>query len=107
MPARSIWMTRASTCRPSWTCGPTRPGAVGGAANGAFGLRDCIREGLAAGAAAASAVGFGDGHPAGAPQVETVAEHPIVPFWLVPDESGATQFVDLERDVTVADIRRA
>ena len=85
----------------------TQAVAVAGAAKGTFGLRDCIREGLAAGAAAAAAVGFGDGRPPGAPQVETVAEHPIVPFWLVPDESESTQFVDLERDVTVADVQRA
>jgi sarcosine oxidase subunit alpha len=80
---------------------------VAGAANGTFGLTGCIWEGLTAGAEAASVAGFGDGRPPAAPKVEAVDEEAIEPYWLVPGDSGSTQFVDLERDVTVVDMQRA
>jgi len=78
-----------------------------GAGNGTFDLRECIREGLAAGAQAASLAGFGDGRPPAAPRVESAPETHIAPYWLVPSDAWSTQFVDLERDVTVADVQRA
>ena len=66
-----------------------------GAANGSFGLRDCLAE------------GFGDG---GAPP-ETPPppqEDPIAPFWAAPERRrGAKSFVDLFADVTAADVRLA
>lgn len=80
---------------------------VAGAANGTFRLGDCLREGLAAGAEAAALASYGDGRPPAAPRVDSVEEHPIMPYWLVPSDSWPTQFVDLERDVTVADVQRA
>ena len=85
---------------------------VAGAANGAFDLGSCLREGAAAGARAAAAAGFGDGRPPAAPTTdEGGPTAPSAPVWLVPSPEGSTaesrMFVDLERDATVADIRRA
>ncbi|MEV6495820.1 FAD-dependent oxidoreductase, partial [Actinoplanes sp. NPDC051633] len=78
---------------------------VAGAAAGVFDLAGC----LAAGRAAVASLGF---EPTGripeAPR-PVAAAAPLV-LWRVPDASGAegaTQFVDLQRDASVADISRA
>ena len=80
-----------------------------GACNGAFALDDCLREGFAVGASAAHAAGFGDGRVSGAPPVTaTVGNQPILPIWVVPSRKpitrGHKQFVDLQEDVSAADI---
>jgi sarcosine oxidase subunit alpha len=76
-----------------------------GACNGAFTLAACLREGAQAGVAAAQKAGF-------APQlpellaIEEVEEQAAQPLWQVPGKAprGAKAFVDLQNDVTAADI---
>ncbi len=83
---------------------------VAGAANGAFGLGACLREGAAAGAGAAADCGFAEASSA-APQAEN---HDFLPgrwLWLIPGEQPlgrkAKHFVDQQNDVTAADLRLA
>ena len=84
---------------------------VAGAAGGSMGLDDCLREGAAAGARAAAAAGFGDGTVPPVPAVSAEGDRPgpVDAVWVVPSatESWDTHFVDLARDATVADLRRA
>jgi len=77
-----------------------------GAANGSFGLGRCLAEGAAAGARAAAECGFSNGGPPPLPLVEDAEEAPLRPLWLVPSENGKA-FVDLQNDVTAADIALA
>ncbi|WP_436762753.1 2Fe-2S iron-sulfur cluster-binding protein [Streptosporangium sp. V21-05] len=107
---------------------------VAGAARGLLTLATCLEDGAAAGARAAEAAGFPTPSTSGAsaqrtgetpPDTETpqtgetpsstetpqagetsettLAEH----VWLVPADDYRTHFVDLQRDVTVADVMRA
>ena len=82
-----------------------------GACNGTFAHGACIAEGAAAGAEAARARGFGDGTAPSLPAIDDVAEAPLLPVWLVPSGApagrGPKQFVDLQNDVTAADIALA
>ena len=80
-----------------------------GASNGAFTLGACLQEGSASGAAAAQAAGFGDGRASAAtPATVEVSSQAIRPMWLVPARKPVTrehkQFVDLQEDVSAADI---
>jgi sarcosine oxidase subunit alpha len=84
--------------------------AVAGAAAGVFDLGGCLVDGQRVAREALTALGFAprDGRPPAAPDSGAPAA-PLV-LWRVPDTSGAggrTQFVDLQRDATVADIARA
>jgi sarcosine oxidase subunit alpha len=84
-----------------------------GAANGAFALVDCLYQGAQAGAEAAELLGFR--LPAGAatpPRAERLEEGPMRLLWSVPwrDEDGGgghRVFVDLQNDVTAADLALA
>jgi sarcosine oxidase subunit alpha len=83
-----------------------------GAARGSFALADCLAEGHEAGVAAAAAAGFQrSGRPAKPPVAAKVDEAPLRPFWLVPAaRPGAPlnkHFVDVQNDVTAADIALA
>lgn len=81
---------------------------VAGAASGVFDLVSCLNDGERAGAAAASELGYWP------PPRKTLAlddtgaaESPLV-LWRVPDPGAEhTQFVDVQRDATVADLVRA
>ncbi|MEM6941523.1 MAG: sarcosine oxidase subunit alpha family protein [Pseudomonadota bacterium] len=74
-----------------------------GACNGTFSTGGCLREGLAAGAAAAEAVGFSD--PAiEVPKAEE-GSYAISPLWAVPGKGRA--WLDLQNDVTVKDVKQA
>ena len=80
-----------------------------GAANGAFGLGACVREGASAGTAAAETTGFkavaGD-----IPEVGGEEPQPILPLWRAPGDGGSVRakcFVDFHTDVTTADIALA
>ncbi|WP_206185085.1 sarcosine oxidase subunit alpha family protein [Thermoactinospora rubra] len=71
---------------------------VAGAARGVFTLEACLADGAGAGERAVSGTGpapVEPSPPAG------------VPYWLVPAADYSAHFVDLQRDVTVADVRRA
>jgi glycine cleavage system aminomethyltransferase T len=77
---------------------------VAGAAQGAFGLGSCLKEGHAAGAAAASECGF---TPAGAPAPKALDESTAAaPVWQVEDSRGKA-FVDFQNDVAVSDVKLA
>jgi sarcosine oxidase subunit alpha len=79
---------------------------VAGAAAGTFTLAGCLAEGAATGRLAVEATGFTAA--AGRP-LPVADEPPAVPaahVWLLPGDD-ASQFVDLQRDVTVAEIQRA
>lgn len=82
-----------------------------GACNGSFVLQACLAEGSAAGAEAARLAGFTEG-PASTPiAARGEVEEPHQPLWIVPSVSpagrGPKQFVDLQNDVTAADITLA
>jgi sarcosine oxidase subunit alpha len=72
-----------------------------GACNGAFTLAACFRDGAKAGVEAAAAAGFAAGLPE-LPAIEEPVEQPAQPLWQVPGKGKA--FVDLQNDVTAADI---
>jgi sarcosine oxidase subunit alpha len=83
---------------------PAQPTRAAGAANGAFGVGDCISQGRAAGTAGAAACGFGTPQ-APAPAPARLALHPL---WAVRRASrGGKPFVDLQHDVTVQDLDMA
>ncbi|QIS19996.1 2Fe-2S iron-sulfur cluster-binding protein [Nocardia terpenica] len=89
--------------------GEPLPGVtVAGSANGVFDLAGCLREGRSAGTAAMLGLGFSPA-PAADPSVADsgAPSRPLV-LWRVPDSDGAaSQFVDVQRDATVADLARA
>jgi sarcosine oxidase subunit alpha len=72
-----------------------------GACNGAFALAACLEEGARAGVEAAEAAGFAAQAPE-LPSIEELAEQPALHLWQVPGKGKA--FVDLQSDVTAADI---
>ncbi|MFD7505940.1 sarcosine oxidase subunit alpha family protein [Streptomyces sp. NPDC059850] len=90
--------------------GTVRDQRVVGAARGTYGLDGCLAEGARAGARAATDAGF----PVPVPTSDEARSEigPVRPLWLVPAPGGEsatwdTHFVDLQRDVTVADVRRS
>ena len=90
----------------------TQPERSVGSCNGSFDLSECLKEGLAAGAHAASSAGWGDGVVSTTlPSVEDERREPIRTMWVAPSKHPTTrehkQFVDLQEDVTASDIVRA
>ncbi|MPY63425.1 sarcosine oxidase subunit alpha family protein [Streptomyces spongiae] len=89
--------------------GAVRDQQVVGAARGTYDLDGCLAEGARAGARAATDAGF----PVPVPTVSHKEVRPDVrALWLVPSPDGEpggwdTHFVDLQRDVTVADVWRS
>ena len=89
--------------------GEQLPGvSVAGSANGVFHLAGCLHEGQQAGAAAVGELGLPPAFPV---QLDTEEDgessRPLV-LWRVPDVAHEdTQFVDVQRDATVADLARA
>ncbi|AZO33789.1 sarcosine oxidase subunit alpha family protein [Mesorhizobium sp. M2A.F.Ca.ET.037.01.1.1] len=80
------------------------PGMVAaGAANGAFGLGACLREGFEAGAAAARDAGRGGN--IGSMPVADDAAFSLTPLWHVAGKGKA--FVDQQHDVTASDVELA
>ncbi|MCY4027488.1 MAG: sarcosine oxidase subunit alpha, partial [Acidobacteria bacterium] len=94
---------------------PADPGdgaAWAGSASGALALRECLRTGAVAGAAAAARTGHGDGRLSLAtPEVNEPPESAGRALFLVPHRRPTSrapkQFVDLQLDVTAADIELA
>ncbi|MFG2522281.1 sarcosine oxidase subunit alpha family protein [Streptomyces sp. NPDC048527] len=89
--------------------GTVRDQQVVGAARGTYGLDAALAEGARAGALAATEAGF----PVPVPEAPSQDARPDVrALWLVPSPAGEpcgwdTHFVDLQRDVTVADVWRS
>jgi sarcosine oxidase, subunit alpha len=79
---------------------PVQPTHAAGAANGAFGLVECLAQGRAAGLAAAHACGFAVSETRAPPPRRTQAVHALGSI----DERAPMQFVDLQHDVTVGDL---
>ncbi|MDG4909006.1 sarcosine oxidase subunit alpha [Mesorhizobium sp. WSM4898] len=77
--------------------------AAAGAANGAFGLGACLREGFEAGAAAARDTGR-SGNAGSAPVADDEA-FSLTPLWHVAGKGKA--FVDQQHDVTASDVALA
>ncbi len=79
-----------------------------GACNGVMLLVDCLREGAAAGAAAARDAGFEGATAPAQPAVEAAQSAGILPAWLVPSGRklgrGGKHFIDFQNDVTAADL---
>ncbi|MFC9456615.1 sarcosine oxidase subunit alpha family protein [Streptomyces sp. NPDC056983] len=89
--------------------GTVRDQQIVGAARGTYGLDGALAEGARAGALAATEAGF----PVPVPAAPSEDARPDVrALWLVPSPVGEpgtwdTHFVDLQRDVTVADVWRS
>ncbi|QLH19589.1 sarcosine oxidase subunit alpha family protein [Streptomyces sp. Rer75] len=90
--------------------GTVRDQQVVGAARGTYGLDGCLAEGARAGARAATEAGF----PVPVPPSDDARSEggPVRALWLVPASEGEpgswdTHFVDLQRDVSVADVWRS
>ena len=88
-----------------------QPQYSAGSANGAFPTNACLAEGARAGARAAAAAGYdkrGVRRPPKAPEMD---EQPPRPLWMVPTDKGGRRrgkaFVDLQTDVTTADVALA
>ncbi|MFJ4276526.1 sarcosine oxidase subunit alpha family protein [Streptomyces massasporeus] len=89
--------------------GAVRGQQVVGAARGTYDLDGCRAEGARAGAVAATEAGFPVAVP---PEGEPLPAGPTRALWLVPGPDGEPgtwddHFVDLQRDVTVADVWRS
>src|SRR5690606_29734174 len=82
-----------------------------GACQGSFALADCLAQGHEVGAAAARDAGFEAADGAAPSAAAAPAEEPLKPVWLVPHGKqlgeGAKHFVDLQNDVTAADVHLA
>ncbi len=88
---------------------PVQAERSAGAARGTFSLAGCLAEGVAAGAAAAEAAGFAAAVHLDLAPMQGAFESTIEPLWQVPPGRGGRhkRFVDLQDDVTAADIALA
>ncbi|MCG7593333.1 glycine cleavage T C-terminal barrel domain-containing protein [Mycobacterium sp. PSTR-4-N] len=114
-PAVHLFSQARGTLRYDDTLGAFVPGerleaiSVAGAADGVFDLPGCLRSGREAAAAAVSALGLTAPAETLAGESDTVTPQATgAVLWYVPDPASATrQFVDVQRDATVADLVRA
>ena len=107
--AKPVWNDAAAAFLPGE---PRQRSRSAGAANGAWSLAACLREGAEAGAAAAAAAGFGNGEPVDSPvATDEPPEAPPGTLFLAPHRRPPSraprQFVDLQLDVTAADVELA
>jgi sarcosine oxidase, subunit alpha len=88
-----------------------QPQFSAGAANGAFHTNACLAEGARAGIRAAAAAGYDKRGVRRPPKAQEMDEQPLRPLWMVPpDKAGRRRgkaFVDLQTDVTTADVALA
>ena len=101
--ARPVWDERLATFIPG---APVQAERSAGSARGIFGIAEAARDGQEAGRAAAAAAGFDSASsmldiPAGIAGVSDAIE----PLWEV--KADGKSFVDMQNDVTTADIRLA
>jgi sarcosine oxidase subunit alpha len=80
--------------------------SVAGSANGMMDLAGCLREGRDSAGAALAALNLPLGQFVPLPDVDDHAAHPGLVLWRVPGRQE-DQFVDVQRDATVADVARA
>jgi sarcosine oxidase, subunit alpha len=79
---------------------------VAGSANGVMDLADCLRQGRDAAVSALAELDLPSGDSALLPDVAAVDADPSLVLWRVPGREQ-DQFVDVQRDATVADVARA
>ena len=79
---------------------------VAGAANGVMDLEGCLREGRDSAAAALTELGLSQAESAPLPEVSPAEAAPGLVLWRVPGREQ-DQYVDVQRDATVADVARA
>ena len=116
----TLHLSSQTGARPRWSDAVLAfiPGELGertlcaGAAAGTWSLRDCLEEGALAGATAASRAGFGSGRSTfSTPDLEEPQEAAPMQLHLAPHpfrvSRAPKQFVDLQLDVTAADIELA
>jgi len=75
-----------------------------GAINGTWQLGECIAEGSHAGTQAAAISGYEITNSIAAPQVEAIAETPLLPIWQMVGDRDSKQWIDFQHDVTVSDV---
>jgi sarcosine oxidase subunit alpha len=80
---------------------------VAGAARGVDGLAGCLADGAAAARRALAALGVTPADWTAPPVAEPAPDEPGANLRVVPADDYRTHFVDLQRDVTVADVLRA
>ena len=82
-----------------------------GACNGAFSLADCLAQGITAGLEAAKRAGFAKAKPLKSRSAPEAESTPIRALWRVPGVGARARadkhFVDLQNDVTAADLALA
>ena len=82
-----------------------------GACNGAFGLAECLAQGFKAGVEAAKRAGFAKAKAPKLPSVSQTKNTPIRALWRIPGVGAKARadkhFVDLQNDVTAADLALA
>ena len=106
---KPVWSDAAAAFLPGQPRQQTRSA---GAAAGTFGLPSCLAQGARAGAEAAALAGCGDGQVSIAlPDCSEPAEAPQQALFLLPHSKPVSrappQFVDMQLDVTAADIELA
>ncbi len=106
--AKAVWDNDKSCFCPGV---PVQEEVSAGAAAGVFELADCLSDGYSKGLEAARACGFNASTGSSASTAENALSSPVQSMWLVPGPwpggRGPKQFVDLQNDVTVADIMLA
>ena len=110
--AKPVWDERAAAFLPDLPSDAGQDMVCVGAAAGAWTLDECLRQGAAAGAEAASRCGFGSGRAHGdVPFVDEPPQADPAPLFRVhhtrPASRAPHQFVDLQMDATAADIELA
>lgn len=78
-----------------------------GAARGLFRLTDCLADGARAGTESARTAGFGSGAAPALPACEDEAAYRIAPLWSITAPRRDKSFVDIQDDVTAADVALA
>jgi sarcosine oxidase subunit alpha len=81
--------------------------SVAGAANGVMGLAACLSQGQATALAALAGLGIDVGEVATLPSTPSDASTAGLVLWRAPHGADHEQFVDVQRDATVADLARA
>lgn len=104
--ARPVFDSSLATFVP----GETPPGfIVAGAATGCFDTQGCLQSGREAGTKAALLCGFETGVNLSTSEIKIndAWEQPLLPLWEIPGKKEKKAFVDLQHDVTTADIELA
>ncbi|MCV2873497.1 sarcosine oxidase subunit alpha family protein [Defluviimonas sp. WL0050] len=99
--SKIVWDKRIASFVPAE---PAQAVLAAGAANGAMGLGDALAEGAARAVAALAALGQRSDVPA-LPETDDTP-YTVTPFWTA-SGAGAKAFLDIQNDVTVADIELA